>query len=159
MANFQWQQQQHPLQPNLMNGIKPQHAPDIHQLPTFTVEDEHREISSLTPHEILSVESDLIGTSSHNTDLIKIRRLSGRDHVDLNLLQQALDRIPPADKGSYLHACSTPTCRDEALGRNAMGRNRHMAFMERYGFDATVAARKIVQYWEERLGLFGMQRA
>ena len=162
----------------------------IYSLPKFTVEDELLERSTLTPNEIVTVESDLMGLTSSMCSMnvgasgsaqnlqqhnVRPRRQRGRMRSDsieeeehqLHRLQIELDRFPSPEKVAYIKACSVPftlptgeqSCRAEALGINQMGRRRHWAYLESCDFDAVTAARRIVHYWEERLEVFGSDRA
>ena len=84
-----------------------------------------------------------------------------RAEADLHNLQTELAALPPGpNKVAYLLAIAPERpCHAEATGRSAQGRNRHMAYLEGCNFDARAAAHKIVQYWTERLELFGPARA
>ena len=94
--------------------------------------------------------------------LLLRHRRQVRADTDLRNLQRELDALPPEDKGAYLAAvdpASDRPCRAEAEGRDGRGRNRHLAYLEGCNFDARAAARKVAQYWTERLELFGPARA
>ena len=92
--------------------------------------------------------------------LLRRRERHIRAEADLHNLQTELDAIPTGEKVAYLLAIGPDRpCRAEATGRSAQGRNRHMAYLEGCNFDARAAARKIVQYWAERLELFGPTKA
>jgi len=83
-----------------------------------------------------------------------------RAEADLANLRHELDALPTGEKVAYLLAVSPERpCCAEATGRNAQGRNRHLAYLEACNYDAAKAARKIAQYWTERLELFGPARA
>ena len=110
------------------------------------------------------------GTATTNTNsptgregmdsLLRRRERQIRAEADLQNLQSELDAIPTGEKVAYLLAIGPDKpCHAEATGRNAQGRNRHMAYLEVCNFDARAAARKIVQYWTERLELFGPAKA
>lgn len=76
-----------------------------------------------------------------------------------NLLRQ-LDRelrsIPDGEKASYLRAieCQCP----DVLITHPSGRSRFVAMLKNCGNDDRVAAKRIVEYWEERLRTFGDDR-
>lgn len=208
---------------------------DIHNLPTFTAEDERRELSNLTPEDILQLRRDMLGLTNHlggiglasspppaaaalgaalgaspspslsqaaaaaassaaspavggglgaalsmaaaadttttgstagssregMDSLLRRGERQIRAEADMQNLQTELDAIPPGpDKVAYLLAIGPDKpCHAEATGRTVQGRNRHLAYLEGCNFDAKAAARKIVQYWTERLELFGPAKA
>ena len=76
--------------------------------------------------------------------------LSIEETSALLLLRAELLRIPPHQKRSYTDAVQR--CPDQT------DQQVQLAYLRRDGYDAHVAAGRIVQYWENRLAVFGEDR-
>ena len=77
-------------------------------------------------------------------------QLSIEDTSALLLLRAELLRIPPHQKRSYTDAVQR--CPDQT------DQQVQLAYLRRDGYDAHLAASRIVQYWENRLAVFGEDR-
>ena len=77
-------------------------------------------------------------------------QLSIEETSALLLLRAELLRIPPHQKRSYTDAVQR--CPDQT------DQQVQLAYLRRDGYDAHVAAGRIVQYWENRLAVFGEDR-
>jgi hypothetical protein len=78
------------------------------------------------------------------------RQLSIEDTSALLLLRAELLRIPPHQKRSYTNALQL--CPDQ------VNQEVQLAYLRRDGHDAHRAAGRIVQYWENRLEIFGQNK-
>ena len=133
---------------------------DVGRAPTFTADDEHRELATLSMNEIVSVQSDLQGIASGvaNLSTDASSRSSSRSEratkvdpaVSIPLLDHALTRLPAAKTTAYRRAVAE--C--PALVSN----ERKIPFLEREDNDIDRAAVRLARYWEARLHLFGSDR-
>ena len=114
----------------------------------------------MVPASLPSAASPAAAAAENISTLLRRHERHVRAEADLTNLRAELDAIPTGEKLAYLLAVSPERpCHAEATGRNAQGRNRHLAYLEACNYDAAKAARKIALYWTERLELFGPTRA
>ena len=74
----------------------------------------------------------------------------------LHRVDEQLRSIPDEEKASYLQAVERQ-CPD-ALTSDPCGRSRRIAMIRHCGNDTRLAAKRIVEYWEERRRTFGEDR-
>ena len=118
--------------------------------PAFTMQDENREMASLTEHDIVSSQSDLRGNTSgtKGTAQDSAMSLGDRDvsHL-LSPLQKALSSLPASKTQAYRRA--------EVECPEQLSPERKAIFLEREDSNTDHASRRLARYWEYRSSLFG----
>lgn len=111
----------------------------------FTPQDENQELSTLTTSDLVNLESDLQGITAG------INKLCTPDRSQsLIELEQELDKIPPHSKTAYLKA--------QVQCPSLVSDQRKLVFLERDDGNASAAASRLVDYWTNRLAIFGPDR-
>ena len=147
--------------------------------PVFTYQDEEREIASLTMHEIVRVNADLLGvtpygsrrggvgkaaaasedgngtptTRLHRSGSFASQSTASTTHdpeSTLGRLELAL-KMMPADRVSAYRRAEVD-CPDQVTGE------RKMAFVHREDGNVALAAARLARYWQFRLDAFGEDR-
>ena len=118
--------------------------------PAFTMQDESKEMASLTVHDIVSSQSDLRGNTpgTSGTTQDSAMSLSDRDvsHL-LSPLRRALSSLPASKTQAYRRA--------EAECPEEVSPERKAIFLEREDNNTDHASRRLARYWEYRSSLFG----
>mmetsp|Transcript_31941 Transcript_31941/g.65018 ORF Transcript_31941/g.65018 Transcript_31941/m.65018 type:complete len:512 (+) Transcript_31941:313-1848(+) len=111
----------------------------------FTPQHENQELSTLTTADIVNLESDLQGITAG------INRVCTSDRSQsLIQLEQELDKISPHSKTAYLDA--------QVQCPSLVSDQRKLVFLERDDGNAAAAASRLVDYWTNRLAIFGPDR-
>mmetsp|Transcript_17033 Transcript_17033/g.37697 ORF Transcript_17033/g.37697 Transcript_17033/m.37697 type:complete len:753 (-) Transcript_17033:257-2515(-) len=176
-------QQQLPMQPmqppvpGLLRGSGMSSSAGDNPTAEFTTDDEQRELATISPTELADAETDLRGivtqlggmTMEGAGEATQKRQLDGLSRAESEAhamhLPQALLRLdeeiaslPPDFKHAYLTATRRcpPTVAAEAATPEGSGWDCYRsAFLEREGYDASAAARKLCNYWKVRQSVFG----
>lgn len=151
--------------------------PDTTDGPVFTYQDEEREIASLSMHEMVRINADLLGVTPHGS----------RRNVDGGKTAEDGDGTPttrPRRSGSFASQSTVSTTRDpeSTLGRlelalgvmpadrveayrraemecpDQVSDERKMAFVHREDGNVALAAARLARYWQFRLDAFGEDR-
>lgn len=142
---------------------------------SFTAQDEQMEMATLSPTELADAETDLRGIISQfdglNATTLQLQQLSAvetqshLEHISPALLRldQEIAALPPEDKADYLTAMRRcppssigPTCTNQVPDREPWDCYR-TAYLEREGYDAANAARKLCKYWRIKASVFGAE--
>ena len=118
--------------------------------PAFTMQDENREMASLTVHDIVSSQSDLRGNTpgTSGTTQDSAMSLSDRDVSNLlSPLRRSLSSLPAAKTRAYRRA--------EVECPEQVSPERKAIFLEREDNNIDHASRRLARYWEHRSNLFG----
>ena len=134
--------------------------------PTFTEQDQQRELAALSIAERVNLEADLHGVTSSVPGLCPnggARRTSTSTSTTttstcstvaesslLPLLDLELSKLPLDQTAAYRRA--SIECLDQVSAE------RKMAFLECENGDARLAAKRLARYWEFRLDLWGPDR-
>jgi hypothetical protein len=114
--------------------------------PAVTLEDEQAERKALTEEERQRIYEEVYGCEE------EIKETDAMVGNAVQLLWEALDAIPAAEKQAYL----------EALDRAPLlveSESEPVGFLRCEKYDAWAAARRLVAYWETRRKFFGPERA
>ena len=118
--------------------------------PAFTTQDENREMTSLTVHDIVSSQSDLRGNFPGPSGTMQESEmsLSNRDVTHLlSPLRRALSLLPASKTHAYHRA--------EVACPEQVSPERKAIFLEREDSNIDHASRRLARYWEYRSSLFG----
>lgn len=115
-------------------------------LPTHSIEDEQRELASLSVAELAGIQSDVNGLPVPTFNL-------GSMDLPLALanLNQEMSNLPATETAAYHRAVEL--CPDQ------VGYDRKLIFLEHENGDARVAAKTMSGYWTHRVQLFGPDKA
>lgn len=157
----------------------PIEEPDTAVGPVFTYQDEEREIASLTIHEMVRINADLLGVTPHGsrrggvgkaaaasedgneTPATRPRRsgsfasqstvsITYDPESTLGRLELALQMMPADRVSAYRRA--EAECPDQVTDE------RKMAFVHREDENVALAAARLARYWQFRLEAFGEER-
>jgi len=126
----------------------------------FTLQDEQRELNSLTLQERLALQSDLLGITAGVSGLAVSSQQQGEGGCNdadggraatLRRLEEELAALPGRQTKAYRRA--QRVCPDDVSDR------RKMAFVEYDNGSVREAAARLALYWEERAAAFGPDRA
>ena len=124
---------------------------NLQNLPALTTEEEQRELASLSPDEMASIQFDLYGIGDACTGTAYSNSLPHSRQAALHAMNEELSRLPSSATAAYQRA--RRQCPDQITP------DRMEQFLEYNGGNATLAARMFAQYWEGRLQVFGEGRA
>ena len=115
-------------------------------LPTHSIEDEQRELASLSVAELAGIQSDVNGLPVPTFNL---------GSLDLPLaltnLNQEMSNLPATETAAYHRAVEL--CPDQ------VSYDRKLIFLEHENGDACLAAKTMSGYWTHRVQLFGPDKA
>lgn len=116
----------------------------------FTPQDEEKELFELTINDMIDVQSDLFGIASGVSGL-SVAADGGISTSDsLARLDGEIRRLPSAQTAAYRRA--TVECPDQVSDE------RKMAFLDYEQSEPSLAAKRLVDYWNFRLDVFGADR-
>ena len=118
-------------------------------IPSFTLEEEHQELASLSISELAEVQSDVRGISGLLAQPSNISAL--KFPLALPSLDQELMNLPAPESAAYNRAAVL--CPDQ------VGDDRKLIFLEHENYNARLAAKTMAAYWTHRVQLFGPARA
>ena len=118
-------------------------------IPSFTLEEEHQELASLSIAELAEVQSDVRGISGLLAQPSNISAL--KFPLALPSLDQELMNLPAPESAAYNRAAVL--CPDQ------VGDDRKLIFLEHENYNARLAAKTMAAYWTHRVQLFGPARA
>jgi hypothetical protein len=115
--------------------------------PLFTEEKEAAERNALTEEERVTIENRIYGSSDavveETADLIS---------ASLSQFTEHLESIPVAEKLYYIEAL-------ERCPLVVQQESNALRFLRSVDFDAALASKRLVAYWEKRVEVFGSDRA
>jgi len=130
---------------------------DVDRAPTFTAQDERRELATLSVDEIVSLQTDLRGItygfanlSTGDSNRPSQQATKVNPAVSLPRLNHILAELPAAETAAYRRAVTECP--------SLVSDERKLPFLERENDDIAQAAKRLARYWEVRLNLFGPDR-